>query len=84
MTPTSRTRWTRKEFALALAILAFVGAVAVLSLGFVHQKSVHNAALGAEWQCKTSFFLTTCTRTPAAENVVQNPPKNPNCLRRRV
>jgi hypothetical protein len=82
MTPTSRTRWTRKEFALALAIVAFVGAAAAFSAGLVHPKSVPSAALGAGWQCKTALFLTSCTRTPHAENVVQNPVKNPVCLRR--
>ena len=82
MTPTSRTRWTRKEFALGLATVTSVCAAVFLSVSLARPKPSASAELGAEWQCRTSLFLTSCTRTPHTETVVDNPLKNPICLRR--
>jgi hypothetical protein len=82
MIPTSRTRWTRKELTLVLAIVTFVCAVVFLSVSLARTKPSASAELGAEWQCRTSLFLTSCTRTPHTETVVDNPLKNPICLRR--
>jgi hypothetical protein len=80
MTPTSRIRWNRKEFAFILAIVTFICAAVFLSVSLARPRPVASAELGAEWQCRTSFLMTSCTRTPHAETVVQNPAQEPHLL----
>jgi hypothetical protein len=80
MTPTSRTRWTRKEFALGLATVTLVCAAVFLSVSLA--RPFPHAELGAEWQCKASFLLTSCTRIPHTETVARAPFKKAVCLRR--
>jgi hypothetical protein len=46
MTPTLWTRWTRKELTLILAIVIFVGAVVLLSVGLARPKPIPSASLG--------------------------------------
>jgi hypothetical protein len=82
MIPVLRTRWTRKELTLILAMVTFICAVVFLSVSLARPKPSVSAELGAEWQCRTSLFLTSCTRPPHTETVVDDPLKNPICLRR--
>jgi hypothetical protein len=82
MIPTSRNRWTRKEFALILMIVTFICAVIFLSHSLARPKPFPSANLGAGWQCKTSLFSTSCTRAPHAEAVLHHPHKDGICLRR--
>jgi hypothetical protein len=82
MTPTLRTRWTRKEFVPVLTIVTLICAVAFLSDSLARPKPVPSAELGPEWQCTTSLFMTSCTRIPQSEAVVDIPLKKAVCSRR--
>jgi hypothetical protein len=82
MIPTLSNRWTRKELALILMIVTFVCAAIFLSVSLARPKPFPSAKLGADWQCRKSLFVTSCTRAPHAEAVLHRPQKEAICLRR--
>ena len=50
---------------LIVAALACVAALASFALAY--PRAVSNPALGAEWQCRKTMFLTTCSRVSRVE-----------------
>ena len=53
--------WTRKQFALAAAIVSLGIVAAVLAIGLAYSEPFTDAGLGPEWQCsKVAFVFTTC------------------------
>jgi uncharacterized SAM-binding protein YcdF (DUF218 family) len=81
MIPTLNSRWTRKELALILMIVTFICAVIFLSVSLARPKPYPSAKLGADWQCSTSLFMTSCTPAPQTEIVLHHPHKGAMCLR---
>jgi hypothetical protein len=84
MTPTLWTRWTRKELMLILAIVIFVGAVVLLSVGLARPKPIPSASLGVglEWQCSKTLFLTSCTKAVRSATVLHGAHNDAMCSRR--
>jgi hypothetical protein len=82
MIPTLRNRWTRRELVLILMIVTFICAVVFLSHSLARPKPFPSAKLGADWQCTASFLVTSCTRAPHAEAVLNHPHQDRICLRR--
>jgi hypothetical protein len=62
-------KWlTPKVFALIVATLACAAAFGSVALAY--PRTVSNAALGAEWQCRKALFMTTCSRVSRIEPAV--------------
>ena len=60
---------TPRAFVLIVAVLGSVAALA--SFALVYPRAVSNPALGAEWQCHKTMFLTTCSRVSRVEPATQ-------------
>ena len=58
-----------KAFALITATLACAAAFG--SVALTYPRTVSSSALGAEWQCRKTLFMTTCSRVSRIEPVVQ-------------
>jgi hypothetical protein len=56
---------TPRAFVLIVAALACAAALA--SFAVAYPRAVSNPALGAEWQCHKTMFLTTCSRISRVE-----------------
>jgi hypothetical protein len=77
--------WTRKQFALAAAIVSLGIVAAVLAIGLAYPEPFTDAGLGPEWQCsKVAFVFTTCRRVPHAETASIRVPHEPTCRRPRT
>jgi len=60
---------TPRAFVLIVAVLGSVAALASFALAY--PRAVSNPALGAEWQCHKTMFLTTCSRVSRVEPATQ-------------
>jgi hypothetical protein len=75
--------WIHKKLALVVSLVALACAAAVLSGGLTHPEPTASASLGVEWQCiRIAGILTTCSRAPHTEPVLQSSQKKTQCLRR--
>ena len=59
---------TPRAFVFIVAALACVAALASFA---AYPRAVSNPALGAEWQCHKTMFLTTCSRVSRVEPATQ-------------
>ena len=59
---------TPKAFVL---IAALTCAAALASFAAAYPRAVSNPALGAEWQCHKTMFLTTCSRISRVEPAIE-------------
>ena len=77
--------WTRKNLAVAAAVVTVACVVVAIAIGLAHPEPIPSAALGPDWQCtRVAFVLTTCTRVARAESASGGAPKDPACSRQTV
>jgi hypothetical protein len=59
--------WTRKQFALSIAVVTLGIVAAIVAAGLAYPEPFTHTALGPEWQCsKLAFVFTTCSRVGQA------------------
>jgi len=76
--------WTRRNFVLAVAIvaLAFIGFVVI---GVPYPEPAARAALGPDWHCsRLAFVFTTCSRVRNSQSTAVRVAKIPVCGRLRT
>ena len=74
---------TPRAFVLIGAALASVAVLASFALAY--PRTVSNPALGADWQCRKTMFLTTCSRIGRVEPAIERRLReDANDTRRRV
>jgi hypothetical protein len=54
-----------------LIVAALTCAAALASFAVAYPRAVSNPALGAEWQCHKTMFLTTCSRVGRVEPAIE-------------
>jgi hypothetical protein len=81
----SHNLWTRKQFALAAALVSFGIVAAVVAIGVADPEPFTHASLGPEWQCsKLAFVFTTCSRVQPVETASARASRAPACPRPRT
>jgi hypothetical protein len=61
----------RTPRAFVLIVAALTCAAALASFAVAYPRAVSNPALGAEWQCHKTMFLTTCSRVGRVEPAIE-------------
>jgi hypothetical protein len=62
------TTWqTHRVLGIAFAVLG-----ALLSVAFAYPRAVSDPALGSDWQCHRTIFVTSCTRAKQIVPTAQN------------
>jgi hypothetical protein len=62
----------RKHRVLMISIAVAAGAAALLSVALAYQEPVLDPTLGADWQCRRTMFMTSCTRAEQAIPTAHN------------
>ena len=84
---------TRKQIALAIAVVSLGCVAAVFAIGLVYPEPIQHADLGSDWQCsRIAFVWTTCSRVKHVASVsvrvaresTKEPVKEPACSRPRT
>jgi hypothetical protein len=85
--------WTRKDIALAVAIVSLGCVAAIFAIGLVYPEPVQHTALGPDWQCsRIASVWTTCSRVKHAASAsvrlakeqAKEPSREPACSRPRT
>jgi hypothetical protein len=77
--------WTRKNFAVAAAVVTIACVVLAIAIGLAHPVPIPSAVLGPDWQCtRLAFVLTTCARAARANSASASVRKDPACPRQTV
>jgi hypothetical protein len=85
--------WTRKQIALAVAIVSLGCVAAVFAVGLVYPEPIQHADLGSDWQCsRIALVWTTCSRVKQAATAsvrvvresAKEPAREPACSRPRT